>query len=45
MATHGLAVAIAFTIITVLHIILGELVPKAFALLYPEEVSSWLACR
>ncbi len=43
IATHALAVAIAFTIITVLHIILGELVPKAFALLYPEEVSSWLA--
>ena len=43
IATHGVAVAIAFTIITVLHIILGELVPKAIALLYPEEVSGWLA--
>ncbi len=42
VATHALAVAIAFTIITVLHIILGELVPKAFALLYPEEVSGWV---
>jgi CBS domain containing-hemolysin-like protein len=43
IATHGLASAIAFIIITFLHIILGELVPKALALLYPETVSSWLA--
>ncbi len=43
VATHGLASIIAFAIITVLHIILGELVPKAVALLYPETVSSWLA--
>ena len=35
--------AIAFTFITVLHIILGELVPKAFALLHPEEVAAWIA--
>ncbi len=43
VAQHGVAVVIAFTIITVLHIILGELVPKALALLYPEDVSRWLA--
>jgi CBS domain containing-hemolysin-like protein len=43
IATHGVASAIAFIIITVLHIILGELVPKALALLYPEEVSRWVA--
>lgn len=42
-ATHTVAVAIAFSIITVLHIVLGELMPKAVALLYPEAVSSWLA--
>ena len=42
-ATHTLASVIAFSIITVLHIILGELVPKAMALLYPEEVSRWVA--
>jgi CBS domain containing-hemolysin-like protein len=41
-ATHTVAVAIAFTIITVLHIILGELVPKAMALLYPEQVAGWV---
>jgi CBS domain containing-hemolysin-like protein len=43
IATHGVASAIAFIIITILHIILGELVPKALALLYPEEVSRWVA--
>ncbi|MGH7497850.1 MAG: hemolysin family protein, partial [Gemmatimonadales bacterium] len=43
IATHGVASAIAFIIITVLHIILGELVPKALALLYPEVVSGWVA--
>jgi CBS domain containing-hemolysin-like protein len=42
IATHAAAVAVAFTIITVLHIILGELVPKALALLYPENVSGWV---
>lgn len=40
--THGVASAIAFIIITILHIILGELVPKAVALIYPEKVSSWV---
>ena len=36
IATHTVASIVAFSIITVLHIILGELVPKALALLYPE---------
>ncbi len=43
VATHTVASAIAFMIITILHIILGELVPKAISLLYPEAVSGWLA--
>jgi magnesium and cobalt exporter, CNNM family len=43
LATHATASIIAFIIITVLHIILGELVPKALALLYPEQVSRWVA--
>lgn len=42
LASHTLAVAVAFTIISVLHIILGELVPKALALLHPEDVSRWV---
>lgn len=43
VARHGLATAVAFSIITALHIILGELVPKAVALLHPETVSCWTA--
>jgi CBS domain containing-hemolysin-like protein len=43
IATHGVASAVAFIFITFLHIILGELVPKALALLFPEEVSRWVA--
>jgi CBS domain containing-hemolysin-like protein len=43
IATHGVASAVAFIFITILHIVLGELVPKALALIYPEEVSRWVA--
>src|SRR5215212_3398162 len=43
IATHGVASTIAFGIISILHIILGELVPKAIALLFPEAVSRWVA--
>ncbi len=42
VAVHTVAVVIAFTIISALHIILGELVPKALALLFPEAVSGWV---
>jgi putative hemolysin len=37
------ATTVAFIIITFLHIVLGELVPRAFALLFPERVGVWLA--
>jgi len=40
--THGLAAAVAFAIITFLHIVLGELAPRAVALLYPELTSRWV---
>jgi CBS domain containing-hemolysin-like protein len=43
IATHGVAVLVAFTFITALHIVLGELIPKAIGLIYPETVSSWVA--
>ncbi len=36
---HGMSVAIAFTLITFLHVILGELVPKSVALSHPESTS------
>ncbi len=43
LAAHGVAIPLAFAIITFLHIVLGELAPKSLALLYPEEVSLWTA--
>jgi CBS domain containing-hemolysin-like protein len=43
IATHGVAVAIAFLLITFLHIVLGELAPKALALVHPEATSRWVA--
>jgi CBS domain containing-hemolysin-like protein len=43
LATHGVAVTIAFAFITFLHIVLGELAPKSLALLFPEAVSMWTA--
>ena len=39
VTVHGIAVGIAFAFITVLHIVLGELAPKAIALLQPERTS------
>src|SRR5262245_16437900 len=43
VATHSVAVTLAFVIITFLHVVLGELVPKALALLYPESLGRLLA--
>ncbi|MCX6131105.1 MAG: hemolysin family protein [Proteobacteria bacterium] len=41
--SHGISVGIAFTFITFLHVILGELVPKSLALHKPEETALALA--
>lgn len=43
VGTHAVALPVAFTFITILHIVLGELAPKAFALLHPEDTSRWVA--
>lgn len=43
VATHAVAASVAFLLITFLHIVLGELAPKAVALLYPETTSRWVA--
>lgn len=43
VALHTVAVAIAFALITYLHIVLGELAPKSVALLRPEAVSRLVA--
>jgi CBS domain containing-hemolysin-like protein len=42
IATHSVAVTIAFVLITYLHIVLGELAPKGLALIHPEQTSRWL---
>lgn len=39
VSAHGLAIAIAFSIITFLHIVLGELAPKSIALQKAEKTS------
>ncbi|MBN9492468.1 HlyC/CorC family transporter [bacterium] len=39
---HGIAVAIAFAVITSLHIVLGELAPKTLALQRTEAVALWV---
>lgn len=42
-AHSGAAIAVAFAIITFLHIVLGELAPKSLALSRPEDVSRHIA--
>lgn len=43
IATHAVAGAVAFAVITFLHIVLGELAPKSVALIFPEGMSMWTA--
>jgi CBS domain containing-hemolysin-like protein len=40
---HGIAIGIAFTLITFLHVILGELAPKAIALQRPDRIALWVS--
>jgi CBS domain containing-hemolysin-like protein len=42
-AAHTVSIVIAFTLITVLHVVLGELIPKSIALQYSEKVSLFVA--
>lgn len=41
LSAHALATAISFIIITTLHIVFGELVPRAAALQSPERMVMW----
>ncbi|WP_205435745.1 hemolysin family protein [Helicobacter suis] len=40
---HGISVVIAFSLITLLHVILGEIVPKSIAIVRSESVVLWIA--
>lgn len=43
-ATHLVAsIVVAFTVITFLHVVFGELAPKTVALVMPERLSGWVA--
>lgn len=42
-ATHTVAVLVAFTLITLFHVVLGELAPKAMALQRPATVALWIS--
>ncbi len=42
ISSHAIAVAIAFAIITALHIVLGELAPKSLALQRSETTALWV---
>lgn len=42
-ATHTISVTIAFILITVLHVVIGELMPKSIALQFPEKTSLLIA--
>jgi CBS domain containing-hemolysin-like protein len=41
VVAHGLSIAIAFTLITYMHIVLGELMPKMVALERAETLALW----
>lgn len=42
-AAHGVAIGVAFAVITGLHIVAGELAPKGIALQRPEATTLWVA--
>ena len=43
VAAHSIAVPLAFVVITILHITLGELVPKIIAIREAEKLAIWVA--
>lgn len=42
-AAHSIALPTAFALITILHIVFGELAPKSIAIQRPESTTLWLA--
>ena len=42
LAAHSISATLAFVLITFLHVVLGELVPKTVALQAPDRIALWL---
>jgi CBS domain containing-hemolysin-like protein len=42
-AAHSVAVGVAFFLITLMHVVFGELIPKSLALQSPDRASLWVA--
>lgn len=40
---HAIAVPISFVLVTYFHVLLGEQLPKCFALLHPDKLALWVA--
>lgn len=43
VSRHALAVFVAFSLVTFLHVVFGELMPKAVALQTPDKTALWVA--
>ena len=43
LSTHSLASILAFSLITFMHVVFGELIPKSMALQVPDRAALWLA--
>jgi CBS domain containing-hemolysin-like protein len=43
VTTHSLAAAVAFLLITFLHVVFGELIPKTMGLQRPDGIARWTA--
>lgn len=43
VAAHTVSVAVSFVLITVFHVVIGELMPKSIALQFPEKTSLFVA--
>ena len=43
VATHSVAITVAFLIVTFMHVVFGELMPKSLALQTPDRIALWVA--